>query len=184
MAVKPAEFNPDYLYFITTTAENHAYHFAENWARQILLDSFHFLHTTGRIILYAFVIMPNHIHFIARFNVDYSPADMMRDFKRHTARQLIERFRLENNQYILDVMRSANRAYNQEYKVWEDGYDAREIFTQKFLEQKMSYLHNNPCQEHWQLAETPETYIWSSARFYMTDQECIIPIADVRELFI
>lgn len=141
MPVKRVEFNPDYLYFVTTTAENHAHHFAENWARQILLNSFHFLHTTGRIVLYVFVIMPNHIHFIARFNTKYSIADVMRDFKRHTARQLVERFRVENNQHTLQVIRNANHHDGQEYKIWEDGYDAREIFTQKFLEQKMDYVH-------------------------------------------
>ena len=35
-----------------------------------------------------------------------------------------------------------------------------------FFNQKLEYLHNNPCQPHWQLAELPEDYKYSSARFY------------------
>jgi REP element-mobilizing transposase RayT len=182
MPVKP-QFNPDYLYFITTTAKNHAHLFAQTWAKEIILNSFLFLRTSGRMNLYAFVIMPNHIHFIARFLADYTLSDAMRDLKRHTARQIISHFKTENNQDVLKRMWKTNNRLGQDYKVWEDGYDAREVFTLEFLEQKMDYLHNNPCQEHWKLSELPEDYLWSSARFYLKDEECIIPIDDVRELF-
>jgi hypothetical protein len=39
-----------------------------------------------------------------------------------------------------------------------------------------SYMHNNPYQPHWDLAERPEDYIWSSARFYLLEQPAIIPL--------
>jgi len=42
--------------------------------------------------------------------------------------------------------------------------------------QKMVYVHNNPCQPHWNLAERPEDYIWSSAGFYLTEEPAIIPL--------
>jgi hypothetical protein len=35
-----------------------------------------------------------------------------------------------------------------------------------FFMQKLDYLHNNPCQQHWQLASLPEDYKYSSAKFY------------------
>jgi putative transposase len=34
------------------------------------------------------------------------------------------------------------------------------------VEQKIEYMHRNPLQEHWNLADKPETYRWSSAAFY------------------
>ena len=36
------------------------------------------------------------------------------------------------------------------------------------LEQRLIYMHNNPLHERWNLAERPEHYFWSSARFYDT----------------
>jgi hypothetical protein len=54
--------------------------------------------------------------------------------------------------------------------------------SESFLLQKMEYIHNNPCQPHWGLSATPAEYIWSSARFYLTDEPCIIPIDDARRL--
>ena len=53
----------------------------------------------------------------------------------------------------------------QQYKVWEDDYNAKDVFSSEFLEQKMSYIHSNPCQPHWKLSETPEEYLWSTARY-------------------
>ena len=34
--------------------------------------------------------------------------------------------------------------------------------------QKLNYSHNNPLQDHWKLADSPENYKWSSAKFYET----------------
>src|SRR5688572_19553415 len=128
MPVKP-EFNPDYLYFVTTTAEKHAHLFQEDVVKRIILDSFHFLRTAGRMNLYAFVIMPNHVHFIARFSANHSLSDVMRDFKRHTARQIILQYQAQKNERILSAMHKANHDRKQEFKAWQDGYDAREVFT-------------------------------------------------------
>ena len=40
----------------------------------------------------------------------------------------------------------------------------------------MTYMHNNPCQPHWNLVEHPEDYVWSSARFYLLEEPAIIPL--------
>jgi putative transposase len=182
MPVNP-NFNPDYLYFVTTSTAGHTHLFRAESFKRIILDSFHFLHSTGRIKLYCFVIMPNHIHFIAQFESTYSIADTMRDLKRHTARIIIRQLQVEDDQTMLRTLRKRSQDNRQEFKVWEDGYDARDIFTLEFLEQKMDYTHHNPCQPHWKLVELPEDYAFSSAGFYLANKPCIISINDVRELF-
>jgi len=44
----------------------------------------------------------------------------------------------------------------------------KECWTKKFFQQKLNYIHFNPCQPHWNLASSPEKYKWSSASFYET----------------
>ena len=178
-----AEFNPDYLYFVTTKAERHAHIFKRESIMRIILDSLHFLHTSGRMELFCFVVMPNHIHLIGRFSLKHSLADMIRDFKRHTARQIIRQLRAEEDVDKLGLLRDLNKHNDQDFKVWEDGYDARDVFSLGFLTQKMEYIHNNPCQVHWNLAPAPEEYPWSSARFYILDEPSVIPVDDVRDLY-
>jgi len=87
MPVKP-NFNPDYLYFVTTNAIKHAHLFKRDVIKLILLDSFHYLQTNGRMKLFSFVIMPNHNHLTGKFGEEYSLSDAMRDFKKFTARQI------------------------------------------------------------------------------------------------
>lgn len=183
MPVKP-NFNPDYLYFVTTSAAGHAHIFRSESFKRIVLDSLHFLHSSGRIKLYCFVIMPNHIHLIGQFSNTYSIADAIRDLKRHSARMIIRQLLAEDSQMMLELLRRRNKDNRQEFKVWEDGYDARDIFTSEFLEQKMDYIHHNPCQPQWKLVELPEDYSFSSAGFYLANKPCIIPVDNVRELFV
>jgi len=127
----------------------------------------------------------NHIHLIAQFKEERPLGVVMREFKKHTARQIIRQSQVEGNQNRLGMMKQAARnSDRQEFRVWEVGYDARDIFSADFLEQKMTYLHQNPCQERWGLVERPEDYIWSSARFYLEDKPAIIKVDDVRDLFV
>lgn len=128
--------------------------------------------------------MPNHIHIIAEFNQGHPLADVMRDFKKFTARQIYRHFQAEQNAKVLDALRKQGGIVKQEYKVWEDDYDARDIFSIKFPQQKMDYIHHNPCQPHWKLVETPEQYLWSTAAFFLDGKPCVIPIDGVREFLV
>ena len=109
---------------------------------------------------------------------------MMRDFKKFTARQIYRQFHAEANSKVLHVLRKEGEKVKQEYKVWEDGFDARDVFSVEFLQQKMDYIHHNPCQPQWKLVEAPEEYLWSTAGFYISGKSCVIPIDDVRELLL
>lgn len=181
--VRP-NFDPENLYFVTTTTTGRAHIFQRDVIKRIIVDSFRYLRRNKIMKLYAFVILPNHIHYIGMFHGARSLSEVMRDFKKHTARQIIRQLQVEKDQRMLVVMlKAAQNIHGQDYKVWERGYDARDIFSREFLQQKLDYLHHNPCQEQWRLVEKPETYIWSSARFYLLDQPAIIDVDDVRELF-
>lgn len=182
MPVHPV-FDPANLYFITTTAVERVHLFRRDVIKRIITDSLNYMRAQRWINLYVFVIMPNHIHFIVRFLEEYTLPDVMRDFKKHTAKQIIRQYQAEDNQRVLAFLeRAASDIPDQQYKVWEEGYDARDVFSPGFLRQKAEYCHNNPCQPNWQLVERPEQYLWSSARYYLLDEPAIIAVDDVREL--
>lgn len=180
--VKPQQTNPSCLYFVTTSAVNHFPFFESDIIKQILLDSLNHLRISKWIQLYAFVIMPNHIHLILRLCGVKSLADVIRDFKKYTARMVFQHFEVFEDVNNLLRMNKAIENTQQLYKIWEDGYDAREIFSSGFLGQKLDYIHSNPCRSNWNLVETPEEYAWSSARLYLLDKPALIDLDDVREL--
>jgi REP element-mobilizing transposase RayT len=180
MPVKP-NFNPDYLYFVTTSAVKPAHLFRRDVIKWIIVDSLHHLRTTGKMKLFVFVIMPNHIHIVALFSEDHPLSDVMRDFKKLTARQIYHQFQAKGNSKVLEALRREGESLKQEYKVWEDGYDARDVYSIEFLQQKMDYIHHNPCQPQWNLVKTLEEFLWSTARSYLSNQPCVIQVDDVRD---
>ncbi len=48
--------------------------------KDIVIDSLRFLVNQKRIMLYAFVIMDNHLHLIWQMQAGIKPADVQRDF--------------------------------------------------------------------------------------------------------
>jgi len=181
MPVRP-DFDPTNLYFITTTTVQRVHLFQRDVIKRIIADSLNYIRSQQWIRLHVFVVMPNHIHFIVRFLENHILSNVMRDFKKHTAKQIIRQFQAENNDKALEFLKqAANNIPDQKYKVWEEGYDARDVFSPDFLRQKVDYIHNNPCQPHWGLVEHPEAYPWSSARYYLLGEPAIITVDDVSE---
>jgi REP element-mobilizing transposase RayT len=134
----------------------------------------------NNVSLYAFVVMPNHIHVMIQCPATCPFKDWVRAFKTGTAQLLVRSAQVRGKETLLKEMKAAvTRPNKQRYKIWEDGYLAKSVFSPKFLRQKMTYIHNNPVQAHWRLAETPEAYPWSSARYYVLGEPCMIPIRDV-----
>lgn len=60
------------------------------------------------------------------------------------------------------------RAKDRTFQVWKRDSMSIDLFSDKFVEQKMDYIHNNPCQPHWNLAAHPLDYRFSSAQYYET----------------
>jgi putative transposase len=178
-------FNPDYFYFVTTTAVSHLHVFERDINKRILLDTFDSFRLHKRLKLFCFVIMPNHTHFIGQFRKEDPLADVMRDFKRQTSDRILRQLKVEGAMSLLNALASkVTYPEKQHHKMWEDDYNAKDVFSIEFLQQKMDYIHHNPCRPHWNVSETPEEHIWSSARFYLTKELCIIPIDDVREYLV
>jgi REP element-mobilizing transposase RayT len=179
------DFDPSHLYFVTTTAVQRAHIFRRDVIKRILVDGLYHMHVVDQIELYAYVIMPNHVHFIIRCPEDDPLKDVVRDFKANMGRLIAWQYQAECNQQVLEFLAAAvTRPEKQQFKVWEDGYDAKDVFSPDFLVQKMEYTHNNPLQPHWRLAERAEDYIWSSARFYLLGEPALIPLSDARELLL
>ena len=170
------DFDPENLYFVTTTAVKHRHLFKRDVMKRLIVDSLDWMRLGERLKLYAFVIMPNHVHLIIQCRAEDPLSDVLRDLKRHVADRVIRHYKVEGNQAALDFLAAVAKRAKQHYKVWEDGYDAKDVFSPEFLRQKMTYLHNNPCQPHWNLAACPEAYMWSSARFYLLEEPAIIPL--------
>ena len=107
----------------------------------------------------------------------------MRDFKKFTSKKIIE---LVNNEpesrreWLLNYFKKASEHLKkqQQYKVWQNGYHAEHILSNKFIKQKVEYIYNNPVQD--KIVAIPEDYYYSSARNYAgLDNELAIILLDL-----
>jgi putative transposase len=131
--------------------------------KKILLESLAFLAKENRVLIFAYVIMDNHIHIIWQPVGNYSNTNIQLSFLRFTAQQI--KFDLQkNNPVMLEEFRV--NAKDREYQFWERNPLHIELFSNKACWQKIEYIHNNPVKAG--LCKLAENYAFSSACFYYT----------------
>jgi REP element-mobilizing transposase RayT len=113
--------------------------------------------------------MSNHLHLLCSAVGETSLADTKRDFKKFTSKKIIETIIQEpesRREWLLTHFSKAceHLKRNQKYKVWQTGYHAEIAYSNKFLKEKINYIHQNPVKAR--IVEFPEDYIYSSARNY------------------
>ena len=159
----------DYLYFLTMTIVDWIDIFTRPLYKHLIIESFKYCQKEKGLILHAWVIMTNHIHLIASAKEGYHLSNILRDFKKHTSKKIIDLIKTENEsrrKWMLERFYLAGKENPKikEYKVWQEGNEAKELHTNYFLDQKLNYIHNNPVNAEW--VEKPEDYLYSSARDY------------------
>ncbi|WP_454801816.1 transposase [Mucilaginibacter phyllosphaerae] len=136
--------------------------------KDIIIRSLKFLKNEGSIVIYAFVIMPNHIHLIWQIQDGYKQSAVQMRFLKFTGQQM--KFRLlDSGDEKLNNFRV--NAKDREYQFWERNALSIDLWNPEVFMQKIDYIHHNPLQDKWQLASFPEDYHYSSARFYETGQD-------------
>jgi REP element-mobilizing transposase RayT len=105
-------------------------------------------------------------------------SDVMRDFKTFTSKMILKNILNEpesRREWLLDLFSKAceHLKRDQQYKVWQSGYHAEIVQSNKFIYQKLNYIHNNPVVDR--IVENPEDYLFSSARNY-ADKEALVDV--------
>ncbi|MDX2414868.1 MAG: transposase [Bacteroidales bacterium] len=154
------------VYFITLTIVEWVDVFTRPDQKMVIIDSLKYCKDKKGLQIFAYVIMTNHIHIICRAIIDTELSDIIRDFKRHTSKQITGNLDSESRKWVEKIFQKAGRIdpKNNSSKVWQRGYHAIEISSNKFLDQKIEYIHNNPVRA--MIVQHPEDYLFSSARNY------------------
>jgi len=123
----------------------------------------------------AYVIMANHFHGILYFIQEkFDLNKIVSNAKRFMAYQIIQRQkatgRIDLLEYLSAGLTERELSKKQRHRVFENSFDAKPIFSESFLHQKLDYIHYNPVSGKWNLAEDYVQYEHSSASFYELDK--------------
>ena len=151
------------IYFWTATIHKWYQLLKADNNKKIIIDSLKYLSDGGYITVYAFVIMPNHIHLIWELNKLNGKETPKGSFLKYTAHKLLNQLKKEGKSEMFKVMES-----NKTHEIWQRDALGIEIFTRSVAIQKLEYIHANPVKGKWKLAKDDLDYYFSSARFYET----------------
>jgi putative transposase len=163
--------------FITITCLNWLPVLQNDHHKQIIIEALKNRVAKQQVTVYAFVIMPNHMHIIWQLHDNVIREDFQRDFLKFIARSILHFLRM-NSDPLVESLKV--KAADRHYQVWERNSLRVDLYTEKIFLQKMTYIHNNPIQPKWKLADLPENYRFSSANFYETGIDEFLLLAHYR----
>lgn len=134
--------------------------------------------------------MANYVHAIIAFHNFHNTGKTINSItgngKKFIANDILKRLQQQQENLLLSKMQSTvnhtQSTDNKLHEVFEPSFDWKECRTSAFIQQKLYYIHWNPCKGENKLAELPEQYFHSSAKFYITGEQSIYPVTSHMEL--
>ena len=158
-------------YFVTFTVIHWIDIFSRKEYRDIIVDSLNYCISEKELIVYAWVIMSNHIHLVITTKSDEGNiSGIIRDFKKHTSKEItkaIQSIPESRKEWLLNAMsKEAKRIGRATYhKLWKDDNHAITIDGKIVgIKERINYIHDNPVRNG--LVEEQWEYIYSSAKDY------------------
>ncbi|MBK6329095.1 MAG: hypothetical protein IPF62_00755 [Bacteroidetes bacterium] len=128
--------------------------------------------------------MPEHVHVILSFKyTEKSINRILGDGKRFITYDLIENLQANHRNDILEKLsgfvNETDRKKGKLHEAFEPSFDWKECYSDDFIEQKLNYIHMNPCVCNPPLVKNPIDYLHSLANFYLGGSHIIYPFVHV-----
>jgi len=172
-------------YFLTMTVVDWIDAFSRKVYCDFIIDSLKYCIAEKGLNVYAYVIMSNHLHLIANCNEPFELKDTIRDFKKYTAKRIIAEVKSgveSRKEWMICQFEKAGSETkkNKNYKFWQTGNHAIELYSSNFTWNKINYIHQNPVRAGY--VNNPEDWKYSSATNYadkennrLNEVVCITP---------
>jgi REP element-mobilizing transposase RayT len=130
------------IYFVTACCYRQQRHFSDDRAAKILYREFCILGNEGACDNLAFVVMPDHFHWLVQLNGESSLSQSVRLLKGRSARKI-------------------NREKSSGNRTWHPGFYDRAIRREENIEAAANYLIHNPLRARLVDRVDAYPYWWS-----------------------
>jgi len=161
-------------YFITFTCYEWLPLIDEAQSYNAFYKWFEYLNKHGFKTL-AYVIMPNHFHGILHIPEKSSKSinEIVANGKRFISYDIIKNLKSKKQSHTIEKLKASvserDMKKGKKHVVFRNSFDCKELTHLEMLQMKVDYMHKNPCQGKWNLAENYLKYPHSSAAFYELD---------------
>jgi putative transposase len=150
---------PGVCVFATTAVLDYVPVFFQDRLAKIAIEEMTRIHRKHQALLHAFVLMPEHLHFISTMPKRMNSIQFVGDLKTKMAEAILpELDDTTRNKFSQQV--GLNRRV-----FWKRSFRGFEVEGQDIFLQKTNYIHLNPMRRG--LVAYEEDYRWSSARLYL-----------------
>jgi REP element-mobilizing transposase RayT len=154
------------LNFVTVTVVDWIDVFTRRIYSDFVIECLKFCHQEKGMEIYAYVLLTNHLHMVVRSFEDTLP-DILRDFKTYTSKELFKM--IASNPYesrkvwMLKAFEIAGleNPVNKNQQFWQNGNQPIALFSNKVIQQKVDYIHQNPVKAGF--VDEASKYFYSSA---------------------
>ena len=116
---------------------------------------------SGGFSIYAYVIMPDHLHLIT--DSILKPSAVLRYANGIISRRVIDHLKDRGHNASLQKLKHEIKEHDYRYSLWDHHSNVFSITSEGMLMEKVNYIHQNPVRAG--LVEKAEDYRWSSVRW-------------------
>jgi putative transposase len=161
----------DRLHFVTLTVVDWVDVFIRKRYKDIIIESLQYCQANKGLQVFGYVIMSSHLHLIVRTEDDNALSDVLRDFKKYTAKQILHQIEHggyeSRREWLLHrfAYRGSEKS-NRQYQFWQSDNHPIVLYSLPVIVQKVDYIHANPVKEGW--VKNAAEFTYSSASNYTT----------------
>lgn len=175
-------YNQEGLHFVSFSTVGWIDVFTRRLYKDILVESLKYCQKEKGLELYGWCIMTNHVHLLARTKEGNRLSDILRDFKRHTSKEVLQaiqdNLQESRKEWMLSIFKKAGEynSNNKHYQFWQQDNKPIELYSPEVIQKKLNYIHQNPVMEG--IVEQATDYLYSSDKNYASE-EGLIRIEDL-----
>ena len=165
---------PNTFHYVTAVTFKRVPVFRNDYACHLFVDSLAETKSHCTFKLIAYVLMPDHVHMILN-PLGKSISEVMRRLKSSSARLILDWLQQDGDEVSLkNLALDVPQTGSHTHALWQKGFSAIDLWSPKFILQKLSYVHLNPIRA--KLCDHPSKWKWSSYSAYLPHEVGAVPI--------
>lgn len=165
---------PNTFHYVTLVTYERVAVFRSDRACEIFVRTLDEVRAIFPYKLVGYVIMPDHAHAIVN-NASGTISDWLMRVRGNSAREILGWLRENGHvQSLKKLALTPPQKRNHTHAVWQKDPSVIDLWSPKFIRQKLNYLHLNPVRAG--LCEHPAQWKWSSCMAYLPHKPGDVPM--------
>ncbi|PYS41369.1 MAG: hypothetical protein DMF71_11395 [Acidobacteria bacterium] len=162
------------VHYVTCVTFDRIPLFQRNKICSLFIDALEATRTKDPFKLIGYVIMPDHIHLLAN-PIALNISKVVGRLKGRAATKILKDLRMLGCWDVLDELKLLQPLKSgQTHAVWLKDFSSIDIWSHKFIRQKLHYIHMNPVRAGF--CDHPAKWLWSSYHAYFPHELGSVPI--------